>query len=47
MRTQGIATRMLERVCKDAAQERFDFVEAYPYKESSYQSSDYGGYGGI
>ena len=44
MKRQGIATRLLERVCKDAAQDGFDFVEAYPYKESSYQSSDYGGH---
>ncbi len=44
MKRQGIATRLLERVCKDAAQEGFDFVEAYPYKELSYQSSDYGGH---
>lgn len=26
---QGIATQLLERVCKDAADEGFDFVEAY------------------
>lgn len=44
MKRQGIATRLLERVCKDAAQDGFDIVEAYPYKESSYQSSDYGGH---
>lgn len=29
---QGIATRLLERVCRDAAEEGFDFVEAYPNK---------------
>jgi ribosomal protein S18 acetylase RimI-like enzyme len=44
MKRKGIATQLLERVCKDAAQDEFDFVEAYPYKESSYQSSDFGGY---
>lgn len=44
MKRQGLATRLLERVCKDAAHDGFDFVEAYPYKESSYQSSDYGGH---
>lgn len=44
MKRQGVATLLLERVCKDAAQDGFDFVEAYPYKESSYQSSDFGGY---
>jgi GNAT superfamily N-acetyltransferase len=44
MRRKGIATLLLERVCDDAAKEGFDFVEAYPYKESSYMSSDFGGY---
>ncbi|WMJ86040.1 GNAT family N-acetyltransferase [Anaerocolumna sp. MB42-C2] len=41
---QGIATLLLESVCKDAAQDGFDFVEVYPYKESSYQSSNFGGH---
>lgn len=41
---KGIATLLLQRVCKDAIQDGFDFVEAYPYKESSYQSSDFGGH---
>lgn len=41
---KGIATQLLERVCQDALQDGFDFVEAYPYIESSDQSSDYGGY---
>ena len=44
MQQKGIATMLLERVCEDAAKEGFDFVEAYPYKESSYQSSHFGGY---
>lgn len=44
MRRKGIATLLLERVCKDAVQDGFDFVEAYPYKEFSYQSSDFGGH---
>lgn len=44
MKRKGIATLLLERVCKDALQDGFDFVEAYPYKESSYQSSDFGGH---
>lgn len=44
MKRQGIATQFLERVCNDAAEDGFDFVEAYPYKESSYQSSDFGGH---
>lgn len=44
MQRKGIATLLLERVCKDAIQEGFDFVEAYPYKESSWQSSDFSGH---
>ena len=44
MRRKGIATILLERVCEDAAKDGFDFVEAYPYKESSYRSTDFGGY---
>lgn len=44
MKRKGIATLLLDRVCKDAAQDGFDFAEAYPYKESGYQSSDFGGY---
>ena len=44
LKRKGIATMLLEQVCEDAAREGFDFVEAYPYKKSSYQSSNYGGY---
>jgi GNAT superfamily N-acetyltransferase len=29
----GIATRLLERVCQDAATDGFDYAEAYPNKE--------------
>lgn len=31
-RGQGIATRLLEQVCKDAAEDGYDFVEAYPFE---------------
>lgn len=41
---KGIATLFLEQICKDAADNGFDFVEAYPYKESNWQSSNFGGY---
>ena len=44
MKRKGIATRLMERVCEDATRDGFDFVEVYPYKESSYQSSNFGGY---
>lgn len=33
MRRKGIATQLLERVCKDAADDGFDCIEAYPNKE--------------
>ena len=32
MKRKGIATQLLERVCKDAADEGYDCVEAYPNK---------------
>ncbi len=44
MKRKGIATLLLERICRDAAEDGFDFVEAYPYREDSYQSSDFGGH---
>jgi len=33
MKRKGIATRLVERVCEDAAGEGFDFVEAYADKD--------------
>lgn len=33
MKRKGIATQLLERVCKDAADDGFDYVEAYPNKK--------------
>jgi len=33
MQRKGIATQLLERVCKDAANDGFDFVEAYVNRE--------------
>lgn len=33
MQRKGIATQLLERVCKDAVDEGFDYVEAYPKRE--------------
>ena len=34
MKRKGIATRLLECVCRDAAQDGFDFIEAYPNKRT-------------
>lgn len=33
MKRQGIATQLLKRVCQDAADDGFDFVEAYPNQQ--------------
>ncbi len=32
MRRKGVATQLLERVCKDAVKDGFSFVESYPQK---------------
>ena len=44
MKRKGIATQLLKQVCEEAIQDGFDVVEAYPYKEANYQSSDFGGH---
>lgn len=33
MQRKGIATQLLERVCKDAVKDGFDYIEVYPKKE--------------
>jgi ribosomal protein S18 acetylase RimI-like enzyme len=43
MQRRGIASRLLTRVCQDAAQDGFDFVEAYPNKEGTAESEDFVG----
>lgn len=40
MQRKGIATQLLERICKDAADDGFDFVEAYANKEFIYTDHD-------
>jgi len=44
MRRKGIATQLLNCVCEDAAKDGFDIVEAYPFNNENYQTSDFGGY---
>ena len=44
MRRQGIASQLLARVCQDAAEDGFDFVEAYPDKEVKAKSENFVGY---
>jgi GNAT superfamily N-acetyltransferase len=43
MQRKGIATQLLERVCKDAAEDGFDFVEAYVNKKFIYTDHDFRG----
>jgi GNAT superfamily N-acetyltransferase len=43
MRRKGIAKRLLEHVCQDAAQDGYDYVEAYPMKEFIGEAEDYMG----
>jgi GNAT superfamily N-acetyltransferase len=43
MRRKGIAKLLLARVCKDAAQDGFNYVEAYPNKAFANEAEDYMG----
>lgn len=43
MRRNGIAGLLLKRVCEDATQDSFDFVEAYPNKEFINTEDDFMG----
>jgi len=43
MKRKGIATKLLEQVCRDAADDGYDFVEAYPHKEFINEFSDFMG----
>ncbi len=43
MRRKGIATQLLSRVCEDAIQDGFDYIEAYPNKGESNIYYDYVG----
>lgn len=43
MRRQGISGLLLERVCRDAARDGFDYVEAYPKKEFANEADDFKG----
>lgn len=43
MRGKGIATMLLARVCNDAQNDGFDFVEAYPNKEFASIEDDFMG----
>lgn len=43
MKRKGIATQLLERVCRDATDEGFDFVEAYTDKEPDDENINFSG----
>jgi len=43
MRRAGLAKRLLERVCQDAAEDGFDLVEAYPNKTFTDEVEDFMG----
>ena len=43
MKRKGIATRLLGRVCQDAALDGFDFVVAYPCKEPVDENTNFRG----
>lgn len=43
MQRKGIASKLLEQICADAALEGFDFVEAYPKTVTSHTSSHFEG----
>jgi GNAT superfamily N-acetyltransferase len=43
MQKKGIATKLLERVCKDAAEDGFDFAEGYVNKEFTNSVHDFRG----
>ncbi len=47
MRMKGVARLLLERVCEDAKQEDFDFVEAYPNKSFSDTEQEFMGPKGL
>ncbi len=47
MRRQGIASLLLARVCQDAAEDGYDFVEAYPDILVTEKSEDFVGYAGM
>ncbi len=44
MQRKGVATQLLERVCQDAAEEGFVFVEVYPNKIVTAESENHVGY---
>ncbi len=44
MHRQGIASLLWARVCQDATEDGFDFMEAHPDKEVTAKSEDFWGY---
>jgi len=46
-RRKGITKLLLERVCQDAVDDGFDFIEAYPLKEYINEAKDFMGPAGL
>ena len=47
MRGKGIAAKLLERACSDAAEEGYDWIEAYPIKDKGGCFKQYHGPAGL
>ena len=47
MKRKGIARRLLEKVCEDAASDGFDYVEAYPEKDTADELSHFMGFASL
>jgi len=43
MKRKGVSTQLLERVCRDAARDGFDVIEAYPNKAFINDAEDFMG----
>jgi GNAT superfamily N-acetyltransferase len=43
MRSKGVATQLLSKVCSDAKDEQYDFVEGYPQKNAQDNFGNYRG----
>ncbi|HOV70264.1 MAG TPA: GNAT family N-acetyltransferase, partial [Clostridia bacterium] len=37
-RGKGVASRLLERICSDAADSRYEYIEAYPFENNNYHA---------
>ena len=47
MKRKGIAKQLLQYICRDAAESGFDYVEAYPQKDTTDESMHFMGFTGM